>query len=221
MCPHVIGKLCLTKILIIMKKILFILAAVLVAVAPVSAQSKAALKSAKKSAKVAQAEGYTLLESGDMVYRMAQHLQKVYDGYEEITATAEGKRSTNLAKSIARNNALNEYAEKARSIVKGRVASDMSDLNDVQKENFVAAYERLVLSELKGEVKTSYTLVRENKKTNTYDVKLVCLIDAEGAHKAHLNALNRAAEEQKLAQQYGSNISNWIQEGFLNNVTAQ
>ena len=204
-----------------MKKILFVLAAALVAIAPVSAQSKAAIKSAKKSAKAAMAEGYVLLESGDMVYRMSMHLDKVYAGAEEITATAEGKRSTNLAKSIARNNALNEYAEKARSIVKGRVASEMSDLNDVQKENFVAAYERLVLSELKGEVKTSYTLVRENKKENTFDVKLVCIIDTEGAHKAHLNALNRAAEEQKLAQQYGSNISNWINEGFLNNVSAQ
>ena len=204
-----------------MKKILFVLAAALVAFAPVSAQSKAAIKSAKKSAKVAMAEGYTLLESGDMVYRMSMHLDKVYAGAEEITATAEGKRSTNLAKSIARNNALNEYAEKARSIVKGRVASEMSDLNDVQKENFVAAYERLVLSELKGEVKTSYTLVRENKKDNTVDVKLVCIIDTEGAHKAHMNELKQAAEEQKLAQEYGTKISNWINEGFLDNVSAQ
>ena len=204
-----------------MKKILIVLVAALVATAPVFAQSKAALKSAKKAAKVATAEGYKLLESGDLVLRAAQHLDKVLAGAEEIVATADGKRSTNMAKTIARNNALNEYAEKARSIVKGRVTSEMTDVNDVQKENFVAAYERLVLSELKGEVKNSYTLVRHNAKTNTYDVKLYCLIDTEGAHKAHMNALKQAAEEQKIAQEYGTKISNWVNEGFLDNVSAQ
>lgn len=197
-----------------MKKILFILVAALVAIAPVNAQSKKAMKQAKKQAKTEAAAGYKLLEAGDLVYVIAKHIDKVDGGLEQIVATADGKRSTNLAKSIARNNALNEYSEKARSIVKGRVASEMTDLNDVQKEQFMAAYERLVLAELKGEVKTSFTLVRHNAKAHTYDVKLFCLIDPEAAHTANVNALNRAAEEQKLVQQYGTNISNWIKEGF-------
>ena len=81
-----------------------------------------------------------------------------------------------MAKTIARNNILNEHAEAARSLVKGRVTSDMHDITDVQAENFVAAYERLVCAELNGEVRVSYTLVRHNKKNNTYDVKLVCLV---------------------------------------------
>ena len=135
--------------------------------------------------------------------------------------TAEGKRSVNMAKTIARNNVLNEHAESARSIVKGRVTSDMHDVSNVQNENFVAAYERLVCAELNGEVRVSYTLVRHNKKQNTYDVKLVCLVDYDAAHKAHLNAMKRAAEQQEMAQKYGSKISEWINEGFVKSIVNQ
>ena len=193
--------------------------ALLVAVAPMSAQSKKDIRRAKKEAKLAvkevKKEGYKMLETGDLEYKIAKHLEKLYSGTAfEITNTAEGKRSVNMAKSIARNNILNEYAESARSMVKGRVTSDMHDVNGVQRENFLAAYERLVCAELNGEVRVSYTLVRYNKKQNNYDVKLVCLVDHDAAHTARLNAIKRAAEEQKLAQQYGSKISEWINEGF-------
>jgi hypothetical protein len=163
-----------------------------------------------------------MLEVGDLQMRIASHLEKVYAGTAfQIVNTAEGKKSVNMAKTIARNNVLNEHAESARSIVKGRVTSDMHDVNSVQSENFVAAYERLVLAELNGEVRVSYTLVRYNKKQNNYDVKLVCLVDYDAAHQAHLNAIKRAAEQQELAQKYGSKISEWINEGFVKSVVNQ
>lgn len=209
-----------------MKKILVVLVAALVAVTPLYAQSakeiRQAKKEAKASAKEAFKDGYKMLEAGDLETRIAKHLEKVYAGTAfQIVNTAEGKRSVNMAKSIARNNVLNEHAEAARSMVKGRVTSDMHDVNNVQAENFVAAYERLVCAELNGEVRVSYTLVRHNKKENTYDVKLVCLVDYDAAHKVHLNAIKRAAEEQKLAQQYGSKISSWINEGFVKSVVGE
>ena len=206
-----------------MKKVLLILVAALVAVAPLSAQSakdvRSAKKEAKASAKEAYKDGYKMLEAGDLETRIAKHLEKVYAGTAfQIVNTAEGKRSLNMAKTIARNNVLNEHAEQARSMVKGRVTSDMQDVNEVQRENFVAAYERLICAELNGEVRVSYTLVRHNKKENTYDVKLVCLVDYDAAHQVHLNAIKRAAEEQKLAQQYGTKISEWINEGFVKSI---
>ena len=209
-----------------MKKILLLLSVVLLAAAPLSAQtnkqSRLAKKEAKKAVKEAEKEGFKMLEVGDLEMRIANHLEKVYAGTAfQIVNTAEGKRSINMAKTIARNNILNEHAESARAIVKGRVTSDMHDVNNVQSENFVAAYERLVLAELNGEVRVSYTLVRHNKKQNTYDVKLVCLVDYDAAHQAHLNAIKRAAEQQELAQKYGSKISEWINEGFVKSVTNQ
>lgn len=212
--------------LTIMKKILLLLSVVLLAAAPLSAQtnkqSRLAKKEAKKAVKEAEKEGFKMLEVGDLEMRIANHLEKVYAGTAfQIVNTAEGKRSINMAKTIARNNILNEHAESARAIVKGRVTSDMHDVNNVQSENFVAAYERLVLAELNGEVRVSYTLVRHNKKQNTYDVKLVCLVDYDAAHQAHLNAIKRAAEQQELAQKYGTKISEWINEGFVKSVTNQ
>ena len=201
-----------------MKKIILVLVALMVCAAPLSAQTKAELKQAKKEAKsavkAAKSEGWILLESGDISVQIQRHLAKKYSGDAfEITNTAEAKKSLNMAKSIARNNVLNEYAEAAKSMVKGRVTSDMSDINDVQHENFLAGYERLVCSELNGEVRVSYTLYRKNKE-GKFDVKLVCLVDCDAAHQAHIKAMKRALEEQKLAQEYGSKISEWINEGF-------
>ena len=206
-----------------MKKFLILGIVALFAITPIYAQtnkqSRMAKKEAKKAVKDAEKEGYKMLEVGDLEMRIANHLEKVYAGTAfQIVNTAEGKRSVNMAKSIARNNVLNEHAENARSIVKGRVTSDMHDVGNVQAENFVAAYERLVLAELNGEVRVSYTLVRHNKKQNTYDVKLVCLVDYDAAHKAHLNAIKRAAEQQEVAQKYGTKISEWINEGFVKSI---
>ena len=206
-----------------MKKLLFMVVAALVAVTPLYAQSNKELrqisKDAKVAAKEAEKEGYKMLEPGNLESEIAKHITRTNGGEAfQIVNIVTGKKSVNMAKSQARNNVLNEHAESARSLVQGRVTSDMQDISGEQAENFVAAYERLVCAELSGEVRVSYTLVRHNKKENTYDVKLVCYVDYEAAHKAHLNALNRAAEQQQLAQKYGSNISNWIQEGFVNRI---
>lgn len=209
-----------------MKKLVLLCLAAMFAIAPSYAQSNKEIRAAKKEAKVAAKEavreGYKMLEPGDLETRIAKHLEQIYAGKAfQIVNSAEGKRSVNMAKSQARNNVLNEHAEYAKSLVKGRVASDLQDVNEVQAEHYVAAYERLVLAQLNGEVKVSYTLVRHNKKTNTYDVKLVCLIDYDAAHEAHMNSLKRAAEQQEAAQQFGTNISKWINEGFVDSLVQQ
>lgn len=202
------------------------LGAVLMAISPLYAQTEKEIKKARKEAKAAvkaaEKEGYKMLEVGDMETKVATHIAKVRTGdVFEIVNTAEGKKSINMAKTIARNNVLNEHAEYAKSVVKGRVVSDLHDINGEQAENFMSSYERLVFAELNGEVKVSYTLVRHNKKANTYDVKLVCYIDLEAAHQAHINALKRAAAEQELAQKYGSAVSNWIDEGLSKVIVGQ
>lgn len=201
-----------------MKKLLLLIAVVTIAIAPISAQNKAIAKVAKTNAKTLQKEGWKLLETGDLTYLIEKHLTKIEDGNAfEITNSAEGKKSLNMAKSIARNNVLNEYAESARSIVKGRITSNMQDINEQQAENFVAAFERMVCTELNGEVRTSYTLYRQNND-GKYDVRLVCLVDYNAAQKAIIGAIKRAAEQQKIAQQYGSEISSWIDEGFVKSI---
>jgi hypothetical protein len=97
-------------------------------------------------------------------------------------------------------------------MVKGRITSNTSSINGQQVDDIVAAYERLVLKEIKGEIQTCVTLVKESRKK--YDVRIYCLVDYDAAHAARMKAMTFALEELELSQQYGSQISDWIDEGL-------
>ena len=207
-----------------MKKFLLLLVAALIAIAPADAQVsrrdvRRAVKSAKKEAKAYKKEGFKLLETGLMEAAIADfNIKKKAGNITEIVTQVNGKKSINMAKSQARNNAINEYAESARALIRGRVDSDMSDVGEVQMENFVAAYERLVLKEMNGELMTAFSLVRENKSKKaptTYDIRLVSYVDLDAAHQAHMRAMEQAMRESDLAKKYGTKISSWIDEGFV------
>ncbi len=201
-----------------MKKILSLLMCSLLFSGIVCAQSKQEIKSIEKVAK-AQAkqltkEGWKLLESGTLEAVLKAHLLKQKTGdVEEIVGTANKMRSINLGKTTARNNAMNEYAESAKSMIRGRITTDLRDIDENQVENLVSGYERLVLKEINGEVKSAYTLYKENKD-GKYDVRGYFLVDLESASKARKRAMELALEESELAHKYGNEISNFIDEGF-------
>lgn len=199
-----------------MKRLLFIMVAAIIAVTPVFAQTKKDAKAAKKEAKIAAAnlkkEGYKLLELGDLQIQLEDYLLKTKSGMKQIVGTAEGCMSLNLAKTTALNNAINEYATMSGGMVKGRITSNTSSINGQQVDDIVAAYERLVLKEIKGEIQTCVTLVKESKKM--YDVRVYCLVDYDAAHAARVKAMTLALEELELSQQYGSQVSDWIDEGL-------
>jgi len=201
-----------------MKKILFLLICTLMFSGSMYAQSKQEIKEAEKVAK-SQAkqltkDGWKLLESGTLEAVLKTHcLKKKTADVEEIVGTANKMRSINLGKTTARNNAMNEYAESAKSMIRGRITTDLRDIDENQVENLVSGYERLVLKEINGEVKSSYTLYRENKD-GKYDVRGYFLVDLESASKARKRAMELALEESELAHKYGNEISNFIDEGF-------
>lgn len=199
-----------------MKKFISILIATVVAVSPVLAQTKQDIKAAKKEAKIAAKtllnQGYRLLELGDLQTQLENFLLKAKSGQKQVVGTAEGCMSLNLAKTTALNNAINEYATMSGGMVKGRIASNSSSINGQQVDDIVAAYERLVLKEIKGEIQGCITLVKETKKK--YDVRVYCLVDLDAAHAARMKAMSLALEELELSQKYGTEISNWIDEGF-------
>lgn len=199
-----------------MKKFISILIATIVAVSPVFAQTKKDVKAAKKEAKVAannlKKEGYKLLELGDLQIQLENYLLKAKAGQKQIVGTAENCKSLNLGKTTALNNAINEYATMSGGMVKGRITSNTSNINEQQVDDVVAAYERLVLKEIKGEIQTCLTLVKETKKK--YDVRVYCLVDYDAAHAARMKAMRLALEELELSQKYGSEVSNWIDEGL-------
>lgn len=203
-----------------MKKLLSILVvsaiAILVAATPVFAQSNKDVKAAKKEAKTAakqlKKEGFKLLELGDIEVQLGDYLVKAKSGQKQIVGTADDCMSVNLGKTTALNNAINEYATLSGGMVKGRITSNTSNISGQQVDDIVAAYERLVLKEIKGEIQTCVTLVRENKKH--FDVRVYCLVDYDAAHAARMKAMRLALEELELTQAYGSKVSDWIDEGL-------
>jgi len=199
-----------------MKRTFLISLAFCMLISLASAQTAEDIKYAKKEAKTAAKQltkdGYKLLELGDLQTQMEKYLAKTNSGAKQIIGTAESCITVNLGKVTALNNALNEYASLEGGIVKGRITSDAANIDGDQRDNIVAAYERLLVKELKGEVQTQITLVKE--RNGKFDVRLYCLVDTDSAHKARKKAMEQAMEEQKMIQEYGSQVSNWIDEGF-------
>lgn len=173
---------------------------------------KSIKKEAKAVARQLSKEGYKLLELGDMQAQIQDYLTKAKSGQKQIVGTAESCMSINLGKTTALNNAINEYATMSGGVVKGRITSNTSSINGQQVDDIVAAYERLVLKEIKGEIQSCVTLVKQNKKN--YDVRVYCLVDYDAAHAAKMKAMRLALEELKLTQEYGAQISDWIGDGF-------
>lgn len=200
-----------------MKKLIIIAAALLVAVSPLEAQTKRELKIAKSeavsAAKSIRKEKFKMVELGDINSRLEEFFLKVNSGCTQVVGLADGCVSGNLAKLTALNNAAVEYASNAGGTVRGRITSDASTISGEQLDAIVAAYERLVLKEIKGELVPFITLMRSDKKGG-FDARVYCIVDQESVHKARIRAMELALEETRMAERYGSQISEWIDEGF-------
>lgn len=198
------------------KYFVFIAAALLVAASPLQAQTKAELKSirkeAQKTSKKLTKEGFRMLEVGQLEDRMADYLVKVHNGCTQLVGTAEGCMSINLGKVTALNNAANEYATLSGGLVKGRLTTSVNKLTELQADDLVGAYERLVHKRIQGEIISPIILVKKTKAG--YDVRACCLVDYDASLIAQKSAFQKAIEEAGLAQEYGSQLSEWIDEGF-------
>lgn len=199
-----------------MKRIVLFLVAALVALAPVSAQSRQELRAAKKeaaeAAKRLKRDGYKPVELGDIQTRLEKYFLKTYAGCAQVIGIAENCISTNLGQVTALANAANQYALLAGGDIRGRLTSSITNMNGQQMDNLVSSFERLVEKEIRGELIPYVTAVRERR--GVYSVRAYCIIDEDAAAQVRRRALMTALEEQKLAEQYGSMVSNWIDEGF-------
>lgn len=200
-----------------MKKFFILFAAALLAaVTPIQAQSKSEVnsirKEAQKTSKKLTKEGFHLLEVGQLEERMTDYMLKVHDGCTQLVGTAEGCKSINLAKLTALNNAANEYATLSGGLVKGRLVSSINNLSELQTDDLVGAFERLIYKRIQGEIISPIILVRETK--SGYDARVYSLVDYNTALIAQKSAFQKAIEESGLAQEYGSQLSEWIDEGF-------
>ena len=134
----------------------------------------------------------------------------------EIVGEVSACNSINVCKQAAFNNAIREYSDLASSYVKGRVTSD-GELDQTsgkgEFDKLYAAYERLVQAEIKGVLQSCFSVVKE-KSDGTRAYRTFFIVDEVVASKVRLRAIENAAKETDLAQEYARKISGFVREGF-------
>lgn len=207
-----------------MKKfLLFVMAFFMIMPVTVNAQSKSLEKELKKEYKKKikeyKKENWKLFGSSRTVeVALLKHYDKLNnleDG-KEIVGLASNFKSKNVGMQMSINNACLTYAQSAGSYVKGRVMSDLfgdGTTPDKEFDKFYAAYERLVESEIKGEMEKSYSVIKDNGD-GTFELQTYFIISESEATKARIRAFENAAKETELAQKYGEKVAEFIKEGF-------
>jgi len=199
-----------------MKKIVLIASLMLTVGMPALGQTRNELKAARKEAKAAaktlKREGFKPIELGDAQTRLEKYFLKVNAGCAQVIGVAENCMSTNLAQVTALSNAANHYAMLAGGDVRGRIVSSTTSLTGQQVDNIVSSFERLVEKDIRGELVPYITALRNDKGNIT--ARAYCIVDMDAAYQLRRRALEIALEEQSLAEQYGSRVSEWIDAGF-------
>ena len=134
----------------------------------------------------------------------------------EVMGVAPRFKSKNVGKNEAMNNAAILYAQQAGKTVKGRIVSDMAS-NGVDPseefDHFYAAYESTVEKEIKGELKESFTIIRE-LGNGEYEMQTFFIVNEDAATQARIRAYENALKESAAAQKYAEKVSEFVREGF-------
>ncbi len=101
--------------------------------------------------------------------------------------------------------------EYSKSIVKARINTELNDVAGEEQENYIGAYERLIVKELQGGIFHAPDVVLYKEG---YNVRLYYLIDNNAAEKAVRNAMKQAAEESGMAHDHAEGISGFINSGL-------
>lgn len=180
---------------------------------------KAREKQYKQRKKELTKDGWSVSGSAKTIdVALLEYYQKLNSNANnyEIVGEVTNCRSINVCKEAALNNAIVEYANRAGSAVKGRIASDMNldqTSGSGEFDKFYAAYERTVQAEVKGVLQQGFSIVKENSdKSRQY--KTFFIVNEDDASKARIRAMENAAKETQLAQEYATKISDFVREGF-------
>lgn len=195
------------------------------ALAQPKTSDKAIWKQAQKKAKELTKQGWKVDGSKTLDVMLFDHYEKLQDqNNQELIANVVGQtniRTLNQAQRWAIVNAATSYATQAKMMVVGRVTSEVGGaaIQDLgSPDDFYAAYESRVATELQGELKQSISVYRE-KKDGGLEYKIFYLVNEESASKARMRAMERAIQESEFARANAERISDFVREGFK--VTAE
>lgn len=208
-----------------MKKILMMLLVTVMAMPMAFPQSKVLNKALKKEYKNKMKqyakEGWEIFgTSRTLDVALLTHYEKLNeDGVTEAYGEAVST-SKNIAKDKLLMSACVTYAAKNGSHVKGRVVEDLGSTISTEEleefEHFYAAYENAIETEIKGELRQSYSICRPIKVNGkkAYEFETFYIVDEEAASKARIRAFENAAKESAVAQKYAKQVSEFINEVF-------
>lgn len=210
-----------------MKKLIMLLMALVLMVPAVSADSavnkelqKALKKEKKEKMKEYKKEGWKLFGSSRTLdVALLTHYDKLSnlgDDGREVVGVASKFKSKSVGHQMAINDACITYAQQAGSTLQGRVVSDLSgDGTEATAEfdHFIAAYERLVEKEIKGEMEESYSIIRSNGD-GTSEMQTFFIVSESAASKARIRALDNALKESEAAQRHADKIADFVRAGF-------
>lgn len=187
--------------------------------AQTKSQIKQAEKAGKTEAKRLEKEGWKNSSATPLRLAIKNHLLKTEDFGGAATsydATAVAVKSLILGGRMARSDIRTQYADMNKSVIKARINDQSQAISIEQADNFVAAYESMVMKEFDGELQKSFSLYRE-RKDGLYDVRVYFLLDEDKASKTRIRALKNAAAEAQIAQEIADDMSKFINEGFKDN----
>lgn len=191
---------------------------------PTKKEIKAASKVSKKREKELRKEGWKIQGSSTLLGKLEKHNLRTTDyggSATEYVGLSERNIDIDMGVTEAIANAAQYYAQNSGSVVKGRIEDQKSKLTETQQKAFIAAFEQLIVKEIKGEFQKSFVIYKENydkkSKKNSYDVQVFYLLDEEAASQARIRTMKIAAAEAKIAQEIGDEISDYINRGFANN----
>ena len=206
------------------KLVLFLLLSV--CLIDVCAQNKTLQKALKKEYKAKmkeyKKEGWKITASSrSLDVALLLHYEKLSDeNSRELVGAISNCRSINVCRQAALNNAAAYYASLAGSHLKGRVVSDIAvnqsdNDSNAEFDKLYAAYERCVEKEIKGEMMESYTISRTNEETGQKELQTYFIVNESEATKARIRAWENAQKESEAAQKYATEVSKFINEGFV------
>mgnify|MGYP003505634536 CR=1 FL=1 len=211
-----------------MKKFFVILmAALFVMPMTMDAQNKQLEKARKKEFKtkmkeLSKEDWKIFASTRSLDVALLEHYEKLNtmgDNAYELVGIAAKFKSKNVGKQQALNSACIAYAQHAKSYVQGRIVSDMAGdgvAADNEFDNFYAAYERLVSAEIKGELRESFSIIRD-LGDGTFEMQTFFIVDQDAASKARIRAMENALKETEMAQKHATKVSEFVNEGFREN----
>ena len=159
-------------------------------------------------------DGYELIGStetlGMAVYYHRKNIKN--DKYETIEITTQNCPNINLCRKKNLFDAQAEYAAKAKAFIKGKGVLtgkfDETNSSSPAEDRLYDAYERLVSGNVSGKLKSSFSLIKKEKKS--YKLLTHYIIKKEDATKARQDAIRQAATETKLNIDQASTVSDYI-----------